>query len=77
MLIGLRLVHNMTVDFRFVSLRMLPSLSSICEHTPYNETLRNERNGGIDLDSIPPSPSRTYQRKCHVISVELAWLHSR
>ena len=49
----------MTIEFRFVSFRKLPSILSICEHAPYDETIRNERNGRIDLDSIPTS---TYGR---------------
>ena len=51
-------VHNMMIGFCFILFRKLPSISSIssiCEHTPYNETIRNERNGRIDLDSIPTS----------------------
>ena len=42
-----------------VSFRKLPSISSICEHAPYDETIRNKQNGRIDLDSIPTS---TYGR---------------
>ena len=49
----------MTIGFCFILFRKLPSISSICEHTPYDETIRNERNGRIDLDSIPTS---TYGR---------------
>ena len=49
----------MTIEFRFVPFRKLPSISSICEHTPYDETIWNERNARIDLDSIPTS---TYGR---------------
>ena len=49
----------MTIEFHFVAFRKLPSISSICEHAPYDETIWNERNGRIDLDSIPTS---TYGR---------------
>ena len=33
------LAHNMTVDFRIVSFHTVPSLSSLCEHAPYDDIL--------------------------------------
>ena len=51
----------MTVDFRFISFRTLPSLLNVHCQTKHYETLRNERNernDRIEPHSILPSPSR-------------------
>ena len=51
----------MTERYRIVS--FVSSLPSHREHSPYDETIRNGRNGRVDLDSIPSSRMRTYQSR--------------
>ena len=51
----------MTKRYRFVFVSLVSSLPSHREHSPYDETIRNGRNGRVDLDSITPSRMRKYQ----------------
>ena len=44
-------VHNIMVDFRFISFHNLPLLSSICEHSLSYETERNETDKTVEQTS--------------------------
>ncbi len=57
---SIKLVHDyIRKDYRFVRLETVK---------------RNERYGRLELDSIPPSRVRTYQKDVHVIRAESAYL---